>query len=79
MALFRASIPFSTDATCTSSVQVEYKKDFETAYRTLSTPVTISPAVIDNLDGGSTYNIRLTRRCCNGQPSGISSINIKTP
>lgn len=71
---FRMSIPVTSDNDCIRFYVVEYKKDFETTYQTLSPNPTQSPIIIDGLDGGETYNVRIKAMCCNGQYSPLALI-----
>jgi hypothetical protein len=61
------------DEDCTQSYRVEYKRASETQYQVLSPSPSVSPIVIGGLDACTTYNFRITRRCCNGQESVIAT------
>lgn len=73
------------DSECTNFYTVEYKKDFETVY----TPYTPNPVPdplnpltttfqLMPLDTCQAYDVRITRRCCNGQNSNIETTSFTT-
>lgn len=68
-------LTLTNDSECTQYYRVEYKKDFETQYQVVSPNPVSSPVIIEGLDACTTYNFRVTRRCCNGQDSSIALAN----
>jgi hypothetical protein len=76
--MWGVSIPITNDSECTQYYKVEYKKDFEANYTLLVPNPVESPAVIEGLDAATTYNVRITRRCCNGQDSTPATTSFTT-
>lgn len=76
--MFGVTLTFSNDSECTLYYIVEYKKDFETQYTAINPNPTASPVTITDLDACTTYNVRITRRCCNGQNSNIATTSFTT-
>ena len=76
--MFGVNITVTNDAECTNFYLVEYKKSFETVYTTLTPNPTSSPFQILGLDVCQEYNVRITRRCCNGQNSNIETTSFTT-
>jgi len=75
--MWGVSIPITNDSECTQYYKVEYKKTTETNYA-FSYNATESPAVIEGLDAATEYNVRITRRCCNGQDSTPATTTFTT-
>lgn len=73
MGVWAVEISGTHDAECTNYYKAEYKKDFETVYTTVVPNPTAFPFNITGLDACQTYNVRVTRRCCNGQDSIIAT------
>ena len=76
--MFGVEISVTNDAECTNYYLVEYKKDFETVYTALTPNPTASPFQIIGLDTCQGYDVRITRRCCNGQNSNIATTSFTT-
>lgn len=76
--MFGVNITVTNDEECTNFYLVEYKKSFETVYTTLIPNPTSSPFQILGLDVCQEYNVRITRRCCNGQNSNIETTSFTT-
>jgi len=75
---YGATINIKDAGDCTNYYIVQYKKDFETQFTTMNPNPTAPPFNILPLDAGTTYNVRITRMCCNGQASPIETTNFTT-
>lgn len=64
-----------TDSECATSFGVEVKKASDTIWQPLDDQFAI-PIVIDNLLDSTDYNVRITRRCCNGVYADPVIVNI---
>lgn len=64
------------DGDCTYYYFVEYKLSGDTAYSSFQT--TDNPIVIQPVVSGSTYNVRITRYCCNGAVSSATTLDVNT-
>lgn len=81
MAYVEASIPITEtspaiDSECTFYYLVEYRLSGDIGYSSFTTsdnPIVISPLVSEE-----TYNVRITRYCCNGAISGTATTNVDT-
>lgn len=64
------------DANCSLSYLVEWKLSTDANYvqDTQFTP----PIVIENVLDASTYNVRITRNCCNSGTSAVLAIDVDT-
>lgn len=73
------SIPITDDgAQCNAEYLVEYKLSGDTGYTVAPGIFTSSPIVINNLQEGATYDIRITRNCCDGQVSPPITTQVTT-
>lgn len=54
-----------TDSECATSFGVEIKKASDTVWQPLDDQFSV-PIVIENMMDSTDYNVRITRRCCNG-------------
>lgn len=61
---YKISIPI-TDGECAVSYTVEIKKQTDTVYTSYGEQIAV-PIVISGLEDAVDYDIRITRRCCNG-------------
>lgn len=81
MAYVSAEIPVTVaspvpDDECTFYYIVEYKLSGDTGYTSFNTsdnPIVIQPLVSD-----SSYDVRVTRVCCNGISSGTATTTVDT-
>lgn len=64
------------DSNCTLFYTVEYKPSTETAYNTFT--YNANPILIENLSDATIYDIRITRNCCNGGTSVVSTTSVDT-
>lgn len=76
--MWGVTLTFTHDAECTLYYKVEYKRDFETVYTVVTPNPTASPVTITGLDACQGYDVRITRRCCNGQDSTIATTSFTT-
>lgn len=76
--MWGVTLTFTHDAECTQYYIVQYKKNFETVYTTVTPNPTASPISIIGLEAGTDYDVRITRRCCNGQNSTIAETSFTT-
>lgn len=73
------SIPITDDGDqCNSSYLVEIKLSGDAGYSIVPGIFTESPIVINNLQDGAVYDVRITRNCCDGQISPPEEIQIAT-
>lgn len=64
---------------CTSSYKVEYRPAGDEPYNAMS-PNPLGPdIVIPNLNVGQTYQIRVTRVCCNSGSSDVATFTATIP
>lgn len=75
---FSVKIPVLNNSDCTSSLIVGYKKSTDTDWTSLPPQPVTDYIMINNLDDCTTYNIRTTKQCCNGQFSTEADINVTT-
>lgn len=68
---------YNDSGVCTQSYYLEKKKASDTAYTPMDIQYT-SPLVIEGLDDDTAYNIRITRRCCNGVNSTSQVVTVIT-
>lgn len=71
---FRTTINI-TDSECATSFGVEIKKASDTVWQPLDDQFAI-PIVIENLLDSTDYNVRITRRCCNGVYADPVIVNV---
>ena len=71
---YKTSIPI-TDSECATSFGVEIKKASDIVWQPLDDQFAI-PIVIENLLDSTDYNVRITRRCCNGVNADPVIVNI---
>lgn len=64
-------------STCTSYYLVEWKLSTDTGYNTMNWAVE-PPIIINNVLDASTYNVRITRFCCDGSQSVPLTLNVDT-
>lgn len=64
-----------TDSECATSFGVEIKKASDTVWQPLDDQFAI-PIVVENLMDSTDYNVRITRRCCNGVNADPIIVNI---
>lgn len=64
-----------TDSECATSFGVEVKKASDTIWQPLDDQFAM-PIVVENLMDSTDYNVRITRRCCNGVNADPIIVNI---
>lgn len=64
-----------TDSECATSFGVEIKKASDTVWQPLDDQFAM-PIVVENLMDSTDYNVRITRRCCNGVNADPVIVNI---
>lgn len=71
---FKTSINI-TDSECATSFGIEIKKASDLIWQPLDDQFAI-PIVVENLMDSTDYNVRITRRCCNGVNADPVIVNI---
>jgi hypothetical protein len=75
----KATIPIEDIAdNCSEGYIVEYKISTEPDYTRLLPDPFVSPVLIQNLQDDTEYNVRIKRKCCNGDVSAWTTITIDT-
>lgn len=73
------TLPITDDGSqCNSSYLVEIKLSGDAGYSIVPGIFTATPIVINNLQDGAVYDVRVTRNCCDGQISPPEEIQIAT-
>jgi hypothetical protein len=71
---YKITIPI-TDGECATSYAIEIKRTSDTLYQPLDNQLSL-PIVIDGLEDYQDYDVRITRRCCNGINSAPITISV---
>jgi len=75
----KATIPIDDDAdVCNTGYIVEYKLSSEVDYTRLYPDPFGNRVVLQNLADDEAYNVRIKRKCCNGDTSSWTNITIDT-
>lgn len=65
---FKTTINITDSNECATSYGVEIKRASDLEYQTLNDQLSL-PIVVEGLEDMTDYNVRITRRCCNGTNS----------
>lgn len=76
---YKYEFPDLSTGSCVSYYKVEYKRATDTNWNVISPMKADNPIVVEPLDDCTTYNIRITKFCCNGQQSDPVTVNVTTP
>lgn len=75
----KATIPIDDfNDHCSEGFIVEYKLAGEVDYTRLFPDPLITPVVITNLADDMTYDVRIKRKCCDGQQSNWTTVSVDT-